>query len=141
MNKKPYRVYIVLDPHYGERLRDLPADEPIWVINSEQNHSVIQILWNERRGSSHLDGITSFKYNPKGNPEDWFITELSTIDMHHDRFSHDPPYTVLEAIGVTWSDKIKKTLKEYGFTNYERTTEGFITWKETGQQVNEGDGE
>ena len=80
MNEKPYHVYVVVDPHYGERPRNLPADDPIWVIDSETNHIVIQALWNERQGSSYLHGITSFKYDPKGNPEDWFMNELDTID-------------------------------------------------------------
>ena len=141
MNKRPYRVYVVVDPHYGERLRDLPADEPTWVIDSEENHSVIQALWNERSQSSHRDGITSFKYDPKDNPEDWFITELDTIDLHHGEFSHDRPYIVLEVIGATWSNKMEKALEEYGFIKYEQTKEGFITSREIGQQVNQGDGE
>jgi hypothetical protein len=141
MNKKPYRVYVVVDTHYGERLRDLSADEPIWIIDSEENHSVIQTLWNERKGSSHLDGITSFKYDSKGNPEDWFVNELATIDLHHGEFSHDPPYSVLEVIGVAWSDKIEKALRGYGFIKYEQTTKGFTARREIGQPVNQGDGE
>ena len=140
-NKKLYRVYVVVAPHYGERLRDLPADEPIWVIDSEENHSVIQTLWNERKGSSHLDGITSFKYDSKGNPEDWFVNELATIDLHHGEFSHDPPYTVLKVIGATLSKKIEEALEEYGFTKCKRTTEGFIAEREIGQPFNQGDGE
>ena len=141
MKEKPYRVYVVVDPHFGERLRDLPADEPIWVIDSEENHSVIHALWNERNQSSHLDGITLFKYDPKGNPEDWFITELATIDLHHGEFSHDPPYTVLKVIGATLANKIEEALEEYGFTKCKQTTEGFIAEREIGQQVNQGDGE
>jgi hypothetical protein len=140
MNEKPYRVYVVVDPHYGERLRHLPADEPIWIIDSEENHSVIQALWNERNQSRHLDGITSFKYDSKGTPEHWFVSELATIDLHHGEFSHNPPYSVLEVVGVAWSDKVESALKEYGFIKYERTIEGFITWREIGQQVNQGDG-
>jgi hypothetical protein len=141
INKKPYRVYVVVDPHYRERLRDLPADEPIWVIDSAENHPVIQTLWNERKGSINVDGITSFKYDPKANPEEWFVTELATIDLHHGEISHNPPYSVLEIIGVLWSDKIENVLKEYGFIKYERTAQGFITWREIGQQANQGDEE
>jgi hypothetical protein len=141
MNEKPYLVYVVVDPHYGERLRNLRANDPIWVIDSETNHIVIQTLWNERQGSSLQDGITSFKYDPKENREDWFVNELATIDLHHGEFSHNPPYSVLEVIGIAWSDKVEDALKEYGFIKYERTTEGFITRRETGQQVNQSDGE
>jgi len=140
INEKPYHVYVVVDPHYGEKLRNLPADDPIWVIDSEANHIVIQALWNERQGSSHLHGITSFKYDPKGNPEDWFINELDTIDLHHGEYSHTPPYSILEVIGVACSDKVQNVLRGYGFIRFERTNDGFITKREIGQQVHQGDG-
>jgi len=69
------------------------------------------------------------------------MTELATIDLHHGEFSHDPPYIALEVIGATWSNKIEKALEEYGFIKNKRTAEGFTTWREFGQQVNQGDGE
>ena len=31
MNDKPYRVHVVVDPHYGELIRGLPVEEPAWV--------------------------------------------------------------------------------------------------------------
>jgi hypothetical protein len=34
---------------------------------------------------------------------------------------------VLNVVGVQWSDRIAEKLKEYGFTEYESTNEGFIT--------------
>jgi hypothetical protein len=40
MNTKPYRVHGVVDPLYGPRLCDLPADEPVWVIDTETNRPV-----------------------------------------------------------------------------------------------------
>jgi hypothetical protein len=35
MNFTPYRVHVIIDPFYGERLSKLPADEPAWVIDTE----------------------------------------------------------------------------------------------------------
>jgi len=133
MDEKPYRVYVVVDPHYGERLRDLPMDEPIWVVDSIKNHPIIQALWSEHNQSNYLEGITSFTVDTNGNPEDWFLTELSNIDLHHGEYSHVPPYTILEVIGIEWSDKIGKALREYGFDSYELTSEGFRTRRELRQ--------
>lgn len=130
-----YRVHVVIDPVYGERLRELPVDEAVWVVDTEANRPVIERLWKERASPGHLEGITSFKHSSQNSPEDWFVEELSSIDLHHGQFSHDPPYSVLNVIGVAYSDTLRKALKKYGFTEYEQTTEGFVTWKKTGQQI------
>lgn len=130
MNDKLYRVHVVVDPHYGELIRGLPVEEPAWVVGSQDNQAVIQALWAERKMTDHHGGITSFKFDGEGSPEDWLISELSTIDLHHGEFSHDPPYSVLNVIGIKCSDRIKNALNEFGFNQYEPTPEGFIATRE-----------
>jgi hypothetical protein len=133
MNSKPYRVHVVVDPLYGEKLRDLPADEPMWVVDTETNRPVIERLRKERCASSNLEGITSFKCGPQVSLEICFTDELPAVDLHHGEFSHNPPYSILNVIGVGLSDKIRTALEEYGFTGYEPAVEGFLTWREIGQ--------
>jgi hypothetical protein len=126
MSGDSYRVHVVVDPEYGERLRDLPVGEPVWVIDSEDNHPVIRALWREHKGLDESTGITSFKYNPDSTREDWLIAEVSTIDLHHGECSHDPPYSVLNVIGVTWSRVIQEELDRFGFGGHEATGDGFV---------------
>jgi len=125
MENKPYRVHVVVDPAYGERIRVLPTDEPVWVIDSAGNHSVIRSIWEERDGRKVLGGITSFTFDPAAGPEDWLIAELAVIDLHHGELSHDPPYSVLNVIGAKWSDRIQRELGGLGFDRWETTPEGF----------------
>jgi hypothetical protein len=140
MNSEPCRVHIIIDPLYGERLVKLPANEPVWVIDTEVNRPVIARLWAERKVSKHTDGITSFKASEEKSPEDILVENLSTIDLHHGEYSHDPPYSVLNVIGVTCClETVREALNEYGFTKFEPTTEGFTAWKEAGQQDAEPD--
>jgi len=129
MNNKEYRVHVIVDLHYGERIFLIPVGEPAWVIDSEANYEPIRSLWKKRKAPEG-GGITAFKFYPDGNPEDWFIDQMYDIDLHHGEYSHQPPYSVLNVVGVNWSDQIASELKKYGFTEYEITDEGFITKKE-----------
>ncbi len=74
----------------------------------------------------HLTGITSFKYNSETAPDDWLIGILSPVDLHHGEYSHDPPYSILNVIGVEWSEKIQEELSRFGFDKHEETRRGFV---------------
>jgi hypothetical protein len=126
MSEDSYRVHVVVDLEYGERLRDLPASEPAWVVDSKDNHPVIEALWREPKATDESGGITSFKYNADDKPEDWLIAVLSAVDLHHGEYSHDPPYSVLNVIGVEWSSRIQDELERFGFGRHETTVEGFV---------------
>jgi len=142
MSDAPYRVHVVVDPHYGERIRNLPFGEPAWIVDSAENRPVIQALWKKRglhdqsAGATpvkydpnaepgEFTGITSFKYDPHAGPDSWLISILAVIDEHH--YYHDPPYSVLNIIGTSWSEAIQGELDRFGFFQHEATAEGFTT--------------
>ena len=141
MSDVPYRVHLVVDPHYGERIRDLPIGEPAWVVDSPDNHPVIHALWQERRTLNESTGITSFKYNPDATPDSWLISILSVVDLHHGEYSHDPPYSILDVIGVSCSEAIQEELDRFGFLEHAATTEGFIAKRDLGDAEHEGQGQ
>lgn len=124
---KTYQVHVVIDPNYGDAIRDLPIGEPAWIVDSPDNHPVIVSIMHECTSSDYLTGISSFKYDTQTQPEDRLIGILSTVDVHHGEYSHDPPYSILNIIGVEWSQKIQKELSKFGFTDHEATPNGFIT--------------
>ncbi|MDY0357593.1 MAG: hypothetical protein RBR19_17055 [Sedimentisphaerales bacterium] len=123
MSENLYRVHVVVDPEYGERLRELPVDEPVWVVASEVNRLVVQALWRERAD------VTSFRFTPQAAPEDRLVSILSTVDLHHGEFSHDPPYSVLNIIGVEWSPAIQDEFDSFGLNRFEATAEGFVAMR------------
>jgi len=100
------------------------------VVDSQDNQPVIRALWDERKTTDYFVCITSFKFDSETTPEDWLISELATIDLHHGEFSHDPPYSILNVIGVKCSDRIQMELDELGFNQYKPTPEGFIAIRE-----------
>jgi len=129
MMEKPYRVTVVVDPQFGTRLRDLPAGEPAWVVDSGENHRVIASLRQSLK-TGVADGITSFKCDSDATPEDWLISKLGTIDLHHGEDSHNPPWSVLNVVGVSWSDRLARELAQLGFKHHADTELGFEARKQ-----------
>jgi len=90
MIKDPYEVSIVLDRDYSSRFRKLLESGPIWAIDSPANREVAEEIWKEFPSRDHLDGITIFTNGKGASPEEAFIAEFDTIDMHHGVYSAAP---------------------------------------------------
>jgi hypothetical protein len=124
-NKVPYKVCVVVDREFGERLAEIESGVPVWIVDTPVNKPVAQRLWKERPHESHLTCITTFDdWNPV-SPEDLLIGELHMIDLHHGSYSTDTPYTILEVFGAPLSERIKVELSEYGFNEFHPTAAGF----------------
>jgi hypothetical protein len=125
MIKDPYEVSIVLDRDYSSRFRKLLESGPIWAIDSPANREVAEEIWKEFPSRDHLDGITIFTNGKGASPEEAFIAEFDTIDMHHGVYSDAPPYTIARAIGISFTGKLRAVLSSYGFDSFATTDDGF----------------
>ena len=135
----PYTVHVVFDSEYGSRIRDLPLNEPAWIIDSDINRPIVEAIWREGKQQDYLVGITIFQGASFDSQEDCLIAELETIDLHHGSQSHDPPYSVLDVIGIHWSERIQEAVAKYGFESHTLTKNGFIVEKEMSQPGNTDD--
>jgi hypothetical protein len=120
----PYKVCVVVDRNFGERLAALPQGVPVWIVDTPANKPVAQLLWRDRKGT-HLTGITTFNDSDSSSSEDLFADQLDTIDLHHGSYSADPPYTQLEVLGAPLTERIRTALSEYGFNEFHLDPEGF----------------
>ena len=121
----PYKVNIVVDREFGEKLTALPLGVPVWIVDTPVNRSVVQRRWIERPQNGHLTGLTLFGGGDDGSPEELLLGELETIDLHHGAYSHVPPYSVLEVFGSPLSAAVEAALSKYGFDQFELTTSSF----------------
>lgn len=128
---RPYKVIVVVDPDFGERLAALPPAVPVWIVDTPTNRSVAHRLWKERPAQTHLTGITTFSHKPGLTPEEHLIVELSTIHLHHGAYSADPPCAELEIYGAADTAEIRSALGEIGFEVTERTDTGFRAVRRT----------
>jgi hypothetical protein len=126
MAASPYRVYVIVDRQFGEGLNELERGVPVWIVDSPDNMPVVRRLWQSRPDESYLNGITSFVDSKSSSPEGLFLKELYMIDLHHGIHSADPPYTVLEVIGVDVTPKIREELATYGFDEFQNNIRGFV---------------
>jgi hypothetical protein len=121
----PYRVCVVVDREFGERLAKLAVGLPVWIVSTSLNRAVAERLSKEDKEKSHLKGITVFNDQKASSPEDLLISQIQTIDLHHGSYSANPPYTVLDVIGTPLSAKIRAVLSEYGFGQFDDNPLGF----------------
>jgi hypothetical protein len=126
MAASPNKVYVIVDRQFGERLNELERGVAVWIVDTSDNMPVVRRLWESRAGESHLTGITSFADAESSSPEGLFLKELYMIDLHHGIHSADPPYTVLEVIGVDVTPKIRDELATYGFDEFQNNLSGFV---------------
>ena len=94
-------------------------------MDTPDNRAAAVKIWAVHATSSHLEGVTTFKPGDDCSREDTLINELGTINLHHGSCSADPPYTILEVIGVVMSERLKAELAQFGFDEFEATVEGF----------------
>jgi len=125
MMKSPYKVYVIVDRQFGEKLALLPTGEPVWIVDTPINTMVVQRLWGQNQTKKHLVGITTFNDSTTASPEDLFLNQLDVVDLHHGQYSADPPYTILEGIGTTLTGKIKSALSDLGFIEFTFLPSGF----------------
>lgn len=119
----PYKVIVVVNREFGERLTNL--DPPVWIVNTATNGPVVHRLWKNRPKPSHLHGITIFDDSGSASPEKLAIAILSMVDLHHGPYSADPPYTILEILGAPLTESLQSELRNYGFDKFEATPDGF----------------
>jgi hypothetical protein len=128
---KPYRIAVVLDPDYGDRLIALSEQMPVWIVDTPTNRTAVEVLWTKsnEKHSAEL-GVTAFKVPTASLPEDDFLEILKDVDLHYGEYSHDPPYTVLEVMGVQISNRVREALRQLGFYKFEAIPDGFIACRE-----------
>lgn len=125
----PYRVYVIVDPDFGEKLAQLERGVPVWIVDSPTNKPVVQRSLSERPNESHLTGITAFTNLDGLSPEDMLLRKLDTIELHHGPYSANPAYSVIEVLGTQLTAAAKNRLSEYGFDEFQITSTGFVAIK------------
>jgi hypothetical protein len=124
MPKGSTKVRVILAPDFGERLRSLPLDGPVWVADTPVNGPIIRQTWRDK-----FPGITSFHVDEKTGPDEWLVSILDAIELHHGECSQSPPYAKLCVSGTALSAKLQAKLEGYGFNAFEVTPDGFIANK------------
>jgi len=120
-------VMVVLDPGFGERLRELWPGGPVWIVMSPINTPVIEALRPAAPDHDRSGGITGIPYEEKVPPEELLLAHLWDIDLHHGPYSSSAPYRVLKVLGASPTAAVREVLRDLGFERITATGRGFST--------------
>lgn len=131
MTARAHKVCIVLDPDSGGQIPRLARQFHTWVVESETNTPVIRDFWAEEVTTAETDdpldsGVTSFEAFSGESREETCIRILETVDDHHGEWSHDPPWSEIEIIGVGFTPRLQAAFVEFGAESFTSTGSGFI---------------
>ncbi len=116
-----YRVAVVVDPDFGERLKELAERMHVWVVDTPANRAVVQRIRSTMLGPSIERGVTVFRANPDQSPDEWAAHVLDMVELHHGEYSHDPAVSIIEIHGAPPTHEIRAALSELGFTIVEES--------------------
>jgi hypothetical protein len=54
---------------------------------------------------------------------------LNAVDEHHNGYSHDPGYSILEVYGIPFTERLRPAFTDLGFSSFEQTAYGFLARK------------
>jgi hypothetical protein len=112
------KVSLVVDNNYGERLHSLATDA-VWLIDSPANRKAAHVSWQLKGAAS---SVTTFK-SLSSSPKVACLGILNVVDLHHGEYSGG--YSVLEVVGTSLDEELRSAIKEFGFSKFEPTSEGF----------------
>ena len=124
MQTDAYCVAVVLDHEYADELAHLLQVGPVWIVDTQTNREAAERAWTSSPNVNHLNGITLFR-STAASTEEMLSYKMAEIDLHHGVYSADPPYTVLNVIGTSITDRLRDELSEYGFDQFYLSGSGF----------------
>jgi hypothetical protein len=112
-----YRVAIVVDPAFGDRLTSLANRMHVWVADTPLNRDAAERIWAATTTPGIERGVTTFSVSPSESLDAWAAEILAAVELHHGEYSHNPPVTTLELHGTALSPRLQETLRAMGFTD------------------------
>lgn len=122
-----YRIFLVLDDHFGDRVEALARDTYVWLVQSPYNDASAELVWRESESSDDplQRGLSTYKRLPGESPEEEIVRLIEMIEDHHGEFAHTPPWSEIEVIGAHVDpQRMEATARDVGATSVVPTPEG-----------------
>ena len=124
---REHRVAVVVDPALASVVAELAQDRHVWAVRVTGTEKVATNVWLDNQKGQHRcndAGLTLF--NGSATPEESFLSILDSVELHHGEYSHDPPLSVIEVLGVDATKAIHDALAELGFTEVSTADACFV---------------
>jgi hypothetical protein len=130
VSTQSYKVGLVVDRNFGDRIPELARSFHVWVVESPSNTPSIQRFWETEHSKPDADplgpGITSFKASEGESAQEMCVRIAGEVDEHHGEFAHDPPWSEIAIYGASLNNRLLEVFEELGATEISPTPEGFI---------------
>lgn len=126
MSELPYTVGIVVDPAYGERLRELATRLHTWIVDTPPNRAAAEVIWRTRPSPDLERSVTTFPVDPRRSPAEWCQAILSTVEAHHGEDAHAPPVGTIEVVGTALTPELRAAFEALAFRAFAATPSGFV---------------
>ena len=130
---KPYRIALVFDSNYGEKIVSLAETIYVWAINSTLNLEAAKLFWKLYSSNSYVDAETERTVNEMNTEHGVTIFDsafdgdlLATLWEHHGDFAHNPPLSEILVIGLTLTDDVERTINDYDLSIIETGNGWFL---------------
>jgi len=122
-----YRIVLVVDEHFGQRLLKLARTAYVWIVQSTDNDLWAKNAWESCPDSEDplLHGVSSFGRQQNESTESLIVRVLDMIDEHHGEFAHDPEWSEIDVVGGELTTAIMEAARTYGVTECNATQVGF----------------
>ena len=122
-----YRIAIVVDERFGNKVLHLAQTVYVWLIESAENDRSAKLAWEapQRGDDPLLCGVTTSKREHGEELDALIIRLLDTIDEHHGEFAHDPEWSEIDVYGACPSTAIEVAAADYGVNRCEVVPFGF----------------
>jgi hypothetical protein len=128
-------VYVVVNPSEGEHIETLSISASIWAVDTPQNRAVCERIWKQSPVHDHRErgGITLFKIKNSEERLENLLGMVSQIEQHDGMPEGDyltfPGGFTVEVVGLRLSENARLALTEYGFSDFQETSAGFLAHK------------
>ena len=127
--KRAPRITIVVDAHYGQRLKDLVDTEVLWVLESPVNSPQVRDLWDANAADTEgfSAEISTFSGEPQENREELCLRILETV-IDHLLETSASEWSEMRFIGGTLTSNLRRALASLGATRFELRDAGFVAY-------------
>jgi len=114
-------VAVIVDGEFGDRVVPVSASGALWIAGSATNQAAVDRL---RRHDTPYE-ISVFQYDPGLSGAEALAGILPVVDLHHGRYSCDPPFQRLVVYGARLNEAALHALALIDFEPEAANVDGF----------------
>jgi len=124
-------LIVIVYPDYAPHLKRTSQIAPVWIVSTEANTEACERLWKINPHADHREkgGITSYNVRDSEDRMRSLLEIIPELETHHGEIQAGefcfPSGFILEVVGLGLTDHVMGALREFGFTSFINTTDGF----------------